>query len=190
MDAKTLFDRLRQFTFTRLRFVNIKLFNNIRWGWYREYSAEQITTLIHEWDSIMSQTPRSDTNDSAKPTFKSGSNYAILTRLCEQYYIYEGSANLQKKIIAEVEEIINELRNDDKAQKDFEAMLNATQDDVMSRFRSTYPHLKEKDYKLYSYLVAGFSATTISVLFGVEKSVVYNRISRLKRAINPDDIPQ
>lgn len=190
MDAKNLFNRLRQINLARFRCINFKVFGNVRWGLYREYSTEQISTLIHEFDKIRPKTTEHDTRNTVQPLFKSGSNYAILTRLCEQYYVYEGSTNLQKKIIGEVEEIINELRNDVKAQQEFEAMLNATNQEVMSRFRTTYPQFKEKDYKLYSYLVAGFSATTISVLLGIEKSVVYSRISRLKRAIDPADIPQ
>ena len=59
----------------------------------------------------------------------------------------------------------------------------------MKDFRAAYPSLKEKDYHLYAYLVAGFSATTIAVLLKKEKSVIYNRTSRLKRTIrdiNPD----
>ena len=90
---------------------------------------------------------------------------------------------MQKKIVGEVEEIINELRNDDEAQREFELVLDANRDGVMSRFRRDYPTLKEKDYKLYSYLAAGLSATTIAVLLGIEKSAVYNRVSRLKRFI-------
>jgi hypothetical protein len=93
---------------------------------------------------------------------------------------------LQKKIIAEVEDIINELRYDDEANAEFEALLNSRQNNIMCRFRNEHPTLKEKDYRLYSYLTAGLSATTIAVLFGKDKSVVYNRISRLKKVIKEE----
>jgi transposase len=56
----------------------------------------------------------------------------------------------------------------------------------MRRFRTAHPSLKEKDFRLYAYLTAGLSATTIAVLLGKEKSVVYNRISRLKKSINDE----
>ena len=88
--------------------------------------------------------------------------------------------------MTEVQEIINELRNDDDAQAEFERVINLQHDNVMQRFRAEYPTLKAKDYQLYSYLVAGLSATTIAVLLGKEKSVVYNRISRLKKSIKKE----
>lgn len=191
MDAKKFTELLRKFTFSRFRIINIKLWGNNRWGLYREFSIDDVVTLIHEFNSL--STPPTIEQEielpSDKELFKSGSNYAILSRLCEQYYIYEGSDKLQKKIIAEVEEIIEELRNDNNAQAQFEQALNYRQDNIMERFRKEHPTLKEKDYRLYAYLAAGLSATTIAVLLGREKSVIYNRISRLKKQIKKDFIP-
>lgn len=191
MDAKKFTELLRKFTFSRFRIFNIKLWGNNRWGLYREFSIDDVATLIHEFNSL--STPPTIEQEielpSDKELFKSGSNYAILSRLCEQYYVYEGSDKLQKKIIAEVEEIIEELRNDNNAQAQFEQALNYRQDNIMERFRKEHPTLKEKDYRLYAYLAAGLSATTIAVLLGREKSVIYNRISRLKKQIKKDFIP-
>lgn len=186
MNAKDLLKELRRVTFARFRVFNVKLFGNVRWGAYREFSADDVAALICDFGMRQSVVCESDVPEGegvAPMSFKSGGNYAILSRLCEQYYVYEGSPNLQKKIVGEVEEIINELRNDDEAQREFELVLDANRDGVMSRFRRDYPALKEKDYKLYSYLAAGLSATTIAVLLGIEKSAVYNRVSRLKRFI-------
>lgn len=191
MDAKKFTELLRKFTFSRFRIFNIKLWGNNRWGLYREFSIDDVATLIHEFNSL-STSPTIEQEielPSDKELFKSGSNYAILSRLCEQYYVYEGSDKLQKKIIAEVEEIIEELRNDNNAQAQFEQALNYRQDNIMERFRKEHPTLKEKDYRLYAYLAAGLSATTIAVLLGREKSVIYNRISRLKKQIKKDFIP-
>lgn len=191
MDAKKITELLRKFTFSRFRIINIKLWGNNRWGLYREFSIDDVATLIHEFNSL-STSPTIEQEielPSDKGLFKSGSNYAILSRLCEQYYVYEGSDKLQKKIIAEVEEIIEELRNDNNAQAQFEQALNYRQDNIMERFRKEHPTLKEKDYRLYAYLAAGLSATTIAVLLGREKSVIYNRISRLKKQIKKDFIP-
>lgn len=186
MNAKDLLKELRKFTFARIRFFNVKLFGNIRWGAYREFSADDIITLIGDFGKRQSGECATDAPEGEvvpPMLFKSGGNYAILSRLCEQYYVYEDSPNLQKKIVGEVMDIIDELRNDDEAQREFESVLDANCDGVMSRFRRDFPALKEKDYKLYSYLTAGLSATTIAVLLGIEKSAVYNRISRLKRFI-------
>lgn len=187
MEAKKFFNLVRKFTFVRLRCVNIKLWGDKRVGFFREYSADEFATLIKDFKQLSTHTDNNDaTQPIAKELFRTGSNYAILSRLCEQYYIYEGSDKLQKKIIAEVEEIINELRYDDEANAEFEALLNSRQNNIMCRFRREHPTLKEKDYRLYSYLTAGLSATTIAVLLGKDKSVVYNRISRLKKIIKEE----
>lgn len=187
MEAKKFIDLMRRFTFARLRLVNIKLWGNKRLGMYREFSTEDIINLIKDFGQFSVTDGSSDKpHPSVKEPFRAGGNYAILSRLCEQYYIYEGSDKLQKKIIAEVEEIINELRHDEKANAEFEELLNSRQNNIMRRFRAEHPALKEKDYRLYAYLAAGLSATTIAVLLGKEKSVVYNRISRLKKIIKEE----
>ena len=192
MDAKNFIDLLRRYTFARLRFVNFKLWGNQRTGLYREFSADDIIGLIKDFKLLSTpQNGSTSTDNNATPSpekelFRAGSNYAILTRLCYQYYIYEGSDRLQQKIIAEVEEIINELRNDADAHAEFEARLNSQHNDIMRRFRTAHHSLREKDFRLYAYLTAGLSATTIAVLLGKEKSVVYNRISRLKKSINDE----
>ena len=185
MDAKKFIDWLRTSNIIRLRFFNLKLWGNLRWGLYHEFSIDDFETLIREFLKIATPPPATTNETTPQPEklFKTGSNYAILTRLCEQYYVYEGSDKLQKKIIAEVKDIIEELRNDEEAQAEFERVLDLQQGHVMQRFRAQNPTLKEKDYRLYSYLAAGLSATTIAVLLGKDKSVVYNRISRLKKII-------
>lgn len=187
MKVEKILNVVRKFTFIRLRCFNIKLWGDKRIGLFREFSADEVVTLIKDFKQLSahneSNTP---TPNIEKELFRAGSNYAILSRLCEQYYIYEGSDKLQKKIISEVEEIINELRYDDEANAEFEALLNSRQNNIMCRFRNEHPTLKEKDYRLYSYLAAGLSATTIAVLLGKDKSVVYNRISRLKKVIKEE----
>lgn len=185
MDSKKWTDYLRNCKWVRLRLFNIRLFGNIRRGLYAEYSTDDFITLIKDIRSIT--TPVKQAVDTpAPPYFGIGSNFAILTRLCEQYYIYEGSDKLQRRVISEVDNIISELRNDQDAQHEFEEYLNALHNDIMKRFRAAHPCMKEVDYQLYSYLVAGLSATTIAVLLGKEKPVVYNRISRLKKAIKEE----
>lgn len=107
----------------------------------------------------------------------------ILERLCEQYYVYEDTDKFQKKIIQEVREIIEELRTDSKAQKELEDWLNKNQDDVVAKLRMSHPELKDDEIKLFCYIQAGFTSTMMSVLLGKDKSVIYNRVSRLKAKI-------
>ena len=53
----------------------------------------------------------------------------------------------------------------------------------MTKLRSEFPSWKEDDFLLYSFVASGFSRTTISALVGKDKSVVYNRVWRMKGRI-------
>ena len=169
--------------FLRLRLFNIKLFGDLRIGLFKEISAIEITEFISDFRDFCNSKRNIQENDEKKPELTDYSNFKILERLCEQFYIYENSEKFQKKIIQEVREIINELRNDSKVQKELEQWLNQTQDNVVSKLRASHPKLKEEDIKLFCYLQAGFTPTMISVLLRKDKSIIYNRVSRLKAKI-------
>ncbi|MBQ9192359.1 MAG: hypothetical protein IJ156_01385 [Bacteroidales bacterium] len=106
-----------------------------------------------------------------------------LDRLCEQYYIFEGTSNLQPRILGEVKSIVEGLRNDTRVQKNMEQALDQRTDGVMRRLRAAFPKWKEEDFLLYLFTASGFSATTISTLLEKDKPYVYNRLYRLKERI-------
>ena len=66
-------------------------------------------------------------------------------------------------------------------------MLDETKDGVMTKLRREFPTWKDDDFLLYSFTAAGFSSTTISALMEKEKSVIYNRVWRLKGRISNSD---
>ena len=177
MDIKNLINLFRA------RLFNIKLFGNLRTGLYKEVSIEELIEFIADFrDFCQSRNVKSE-ETVTNPSLPVNSNFTILERLCEQYYVYEDTDKFQKKIIQEVSEIIDELRKDPKTQKDLEAWLNATQDNAVSKLRAAHPKLKEDDIRLFCYISAGFTPTMISVMLKKDKSVVYNRVSRLKAKI-------
>lgn len=106
-----------------------------------------------------------------------------LDRLCEQYYVYEGTDNLQPRILKEVRSIVEGLRSDPSAQKSLEQALNESADNVMVKLREAFPKWKEEDFLLYLFAASGFSSTTISTLLEKDKPYVYNRLYRLKERI-------
>ena len=113
----------------------------------------------------------------------------MLDRLCEQYYVYEGTENLQPKILREVRSLVEGLRSDPKVQKSLEQSLNENCDDLMKRLRAAFPRWKEEDFLLYMFTASGFSSTTISTLLEKDKPFVYNRIYRLKERIKVSGLP-
>ena len=93
----------------------------------------------------------------------------MLERLCEQYYIYEGTENLKPKILGEVGSLIDTLRRDP---------FYLLDDDTAARIKAL--PIKDEDIRLAAYLAAGLSATTLSTLMERDKQVIYNRVHRLK----------
>jgi hypothetical protein len=114
-------------------------------------------------------------------------NLDTLDRLCEQYYIYEGTENLHPRILKEVRSIVEGLRSDPAVQKSLEQSLNARYDGVMTKLREAFPLWKEEDYLLYMFTASGFSSTTISTLLEKDKPYVYNKLYRLKERIRQSD---
>ena len=167
----------------RLRLFNIKLFGDIRKGFYKEISVDEITGFISDFRDFCNRKNEVHESGDDKPELTENSNFKILERLCEQYYVYEDTDRFQKKIIQEVREIIDEMRNDPGSLKELEQWLNLTQDDVVARLRASHPELKEEEIRLFCYIQAGFTPTMMSVLLRKDKSVVYNRVSRLKAKI-------
>ena len=112
-----------------------------------------------------------------------------LDRLCEQYYIFEGTSNLQPRILGEVKSIVEGLRSDAKVQKNLEQALDQRTDGVMRRLRAAFPKWKEEDFLLYLFTASGFSTTTISTLLEKDKPYVYNRLYRIKERIKASSSP-
>lgn len=113
----------------------------------------------------------------------------MLDRLCEQFYVYEGTTNLQPRILKEVRSIVEGLRSDPKTQKALEETLDGEHDGIMKRLRESFPKWKEEDFLLYSFVASGFSSTTIAALMEKDKPYVYNRIYRLKGRISSSGDP-
>lgn len=160
--------------------------------YYRSMQQRRLDEEIAERDKYMTiaedlqqalrqaQGPVGETVETVPPK---GPGFDALERLCEQYYIYEGTNNLQPRILKEVKSIVEGLRSDKKVQKSLEDILDASKNGVMTKLRSDFPAWKEDDFLLYSFVSSGFSTTTISALMGKEKSVIYNRVWRLKGRI-------
>lgn len=174
---------LKDMIIFRLRLFNIRLFGDIRKGFYKEISVDEITEFIRDFRDFCNRNNEVHESSDDKPEMTENSNFKILERLCEQYYVYEDTDRFQKKIIQEVREIIDEMRNDPGVLKELEQWLNLTQGDVVARLRSSHPELKEEEIRLFCYIQAGFTPTMMSVLLQKDKSVVYNRVSRLKAKI-------
>ena len=166
-----------------LLFITAVLATLVLYFWARKAQLEkQLSEEREENERVMSIAEDLKSRLSAVEQ-KADKKLDTLDRLCEQYYIYEGTENLQPKILREVSSIVEGLRSDDKVRRELERSVNASCEDVMKRLRAAFPKWKEEDYNLYLFTVAGFSSTTISTLLSQDKPYVYNRLYRLKERL-------
>lgn len=113
----------------------------------------------------------------------------VLDRLCEQYYVYEGTDNLQPRIVKEVRAVVEGLRTDAAMQRSLEQALNEQNNQVMEKLRTSFPRWKEEDFLLYLFTASGFSSTTLSTLLEKDKPYIYNHLYRLKERIKVSGSP-
>lgn len=109
--------------------------------------------------------------------------FAYIEQICTSYYECHGTSRELKRIYSEAISSIDELRADSATLKKLEDYINTYKENAVARFKASFPDAKPADVSLFMYIVAGFSARTISVLLGEELPVVYNRKSRLKAKV-------
>ena len=113
----------------------------------------------------------------------------VLERLCEQYYVFEGTDTLQSNLLKEVRQAVEGLRNDKKVQARLERSVDAAREGAAAKLRAQLPNCKEEDVRLFVLAASGFSRTAMAALLDKEKGVVNNRLWRLKGRIADSDAP-
>lgn len=79
----------------------------------------------------------------------------------------KASQKITKQVTAEINNILSELSARSRNQSKFEARINRDADNIIAKIRKDYPRYSEDDILLICYIVAGFDATTISVLMNI-----------------------
>lgn len=170
-----------------LLFITAVLATLVLYFWARKAQLEkQLAEEREETERVMTIAEDLKSRLSAVEQ-KADKKMDTLDRLCEQYYIYEGTENLQPRILKEVRSIVEGLRSDPSVQKSLEQSLNSRYDGVMAKLREAFPSWKDEDFLLYMFTASGFSSTTISTLLEKDKPYVYNRLYRLKERIRQSD---
>lgn len=155
---------------------------------YIRLQREEKDSYIRYADEISRQLHILQTEADSLPALKRKylelykSKFEDLRVLCDNYLQYKDRTDAEKKMYGQVVTMVNELRNDSDHNTELETMLNADLDNIMTNIRNEIK-MKETDYSIYSYLVIGFDATTISRLLDVSVNTIYIRKSRIKAAI-------
>ena len=72
----------------------------------------------------------------------------------------------KEQYAARVSAVLSDIRKGEKGQKEFERLINSELDGIMTKLRTDYSNFKESDFRVLSYLVVGFDATTRSFILG------------------------
>lgn len=123
--------------------------------------------------------------ESLKDQFRSlyKARFETLNTLCLQFLETEGREEAEKIIYKQVWSIVEDVRNDKIRRARFEAILDKELDNIMTNVRNEMPKLKEVDFSMFAYLVAGFDLTTISRLLDMSLNNVYAHKRRLRLKI-------
>lgn len=108
------------------------------------------------------------------------SRFETIGSLSEQYIQSEGRSDIESVIYRKVVKLINEVKTDYLNRVRFEAMLDEDLDMIMTNLRNEMPKFSETDYAIFSYLIVGFDATTISRLLEMSVNNVYAHKRRIR----------
>lgn len=86
---------------------------------------------------------------------------------------------------------LENMANDENVYTAQESIINSYHNNIMHRARAEFPLLKERDFKILCYYLAGFSGKTIALLMSANVQTIYVWKTRLKSKIsttgtNPD----
>ncbi|MDE6284103.1 MAG: hypothetical protein K2L97_08975 [Muribaculaceae bacterium] len=93
-----------------------------------------------------------------------------------------------KKLFKRISRLISNY-SDPKFLNGLENQTNRFHDDILCRFRETFPDLRDEEVRLFLYQVFGFSGRTISFLLNEDLTIIYSRRSRLKGKISRSQSP-
>ena len=108
------------------------------------------------------------------------SRFETIGSLSEQYIQAEGRTDIESVMYKKVLKLINEVKKDYSNRARFEAMLDEDLDMIMTHLREEMPKFSETDYSIFSYLIVGFDATTISRLLDISVNNIYAHKRRIR----------
>ncbi len=109
--------------------------------------------------------------------------FETIGAIYEQCSLSSGMENAEHLIYEKVLSMVSDFRNEISDTAEFEAMLNADLDDVVSRLRNEIPRIRQVDVSMFCFMAIGFDVTTISHLMNVSMNTIYIRKSRLRQKI-------
>ena len=143
----------------------------------KDIEINVLRSHIHEKDTKL-QELRSEYAHMYKAQFKG------LGDLCETFIRANEYRDSHRMVYEKVKYMLKEINGDRSGHLRFEKMIDKSLNNIMKHFRDDFPNYNENDYRFVSYIIVGFDATTLAVIFDMpSQASVYMRKSRIKKQI-------
>lgn len=119
------------------------------------------------------------------------SQFAILRTLCEELTLIESRSEETSFIKNRIFPILTSIISDRGANSEFEKLINDYTDDSMKKLRKEMKgKMREDDFVIICYFIAGFDSSLISRLMGknIGKEDIYSRKHRIKKRLKESNI--
>lgn len=120
--------------------------------------------------------------------------YKLANEFYNELYTMGDNDQTRKRFLTELTKRFNDITHDSTKQAEMEAWVNQQTDNLIERFRTLLPNLKDEDYRLFLYSVLGFSNNAMALLINApDLTSVYNRRKRLRiklRSITGIDVKE
>ncbi len=110
-------------------------------------------------------------------------HFKLLDKLCSICYESPNSTKEKDAIYTKIKKEIESFRTDKKILAELEEIVNMYNNDVMRKLREGMPDFTEMEYRLLCFFYAGFSAKAISIFTGNSTDNIYVKKTRLKDRI-------
>lgn len=114
--------------------------------------------------------------------------FTKIARIAETYYSTSGMKNSREKVYKEVQDLAGFISTDLRTYRQLEKDVNSNLSDAMTLFRMEIP-ISEEEYRFACYQMAGFPASTISLLTGISTANVYVKKNRLVNDLRTKECP-
>ena len=116
-----------------------------------------------------------------------------LGRLCERGISQDDRKARKDRAIEyssrQVEKLLSEISEGEGKQRELEAEIDRSLDDVVAKLRSDFPELSDKDVLFLCYIILHFHTSTIAFLTGYTKDNVRQKRHRLSQLISSRKTP-
>lgn len=117
-------------------------------------------------------------------------HFRYIAQLYETYDMNRSRGIGGVSTYSHIQDVFKAMRGEEETNHLFEKTIDRNLDGLVSRFRRDFPRLKEVDYLLFCYYVAGYDSKTISILLTERNPYALDtKKSRLKKMVKDSDVP-